>query len=518
MVRRMLVLVAAIFAVALAAAPARADDISASARGVVRIVTIAVVGDEVVGFGHGSGFAVAPNRVVTNAHVVQLAKRYPDNVVVGVVPSEGDKSFQGQVIAIDEERDLALIQFTGVRLAPLTMFSGSVQDGEPLIALGYPGNVDLATARSATDFIKPMSPVRSQGNFSGGRQLQGTAVLLHTAGIARGNSGGPLLDRCGRVLGVNSAITNSEEGDSSFAFAVAGTELAAFLQAAKQPFASVNVACTSLEEQLAQERTAEEAARAAADETARRDAALSSAERADAIAQARENNERARENYMAVAALMLVFGALCIGGAGLLLSRGRRREAIGLAIGGGLLILGAAAVFLSRPDFDETKVVGVPKTAKGGEVAAAVVGQMQCTLVPERSRVILTPTQTVDLDLGADGCINGRTQYAETGSGHWQRILVPDQEQTVSVLDYDPATRTYTNTRYLLTAAEMRKARSIRATVPIKACSTDPQQRAALAAQQQSIRTALPQRYNEKLVYRCATGGAPATAPKAAAK
>ncbi len=56
-----------------AAPPARADDISAAGRGVVRIVTIAVMDDEVVGFGHGSGFAVAPNRIVTNAHVVEAA-------------------------------------------------------------------------------------------------------------------------------------------------------------------------------------------------------------------------------------------------------------------------------------------------------------------------------------------------------------------------------------------------------------------------------------------------------------
>lgn len=115
MMRRLLIVVALLFAWA---APAHADDISASARGVVRIVTIAVVDDEVVGFGHGSGFAVGPNRVITNAHVVELASRYPDNVVIGVVPSEGDKSYQGKVIKIDQARDLALIEFSGVRLPP----------------------------------------------------------------------------------------------------------------------------------------------------------------------------------------------------------------------------------------------------------------------------------------------------------------------------------------------------------------------------------------------------------------
>lgn len=77
------------------ASPAAADDIGATARGVVRVVTIAVVDGQVVGFGHGSGVAIAPNRIVTNAHVMELAERYPDNVVIGVVPSEGDKKLSG---------------------------------------------------------------------------------------------------------------------------------------------------------------------------------------------------------------------------------------------------------------------------------------------------------------------------------------------------------------------------------------------------------------------------------------
>ena len=204
--------------------PARADDIGATARGVVRVVTIAVVDGQVVGFGHGSGVAVAPNRVVTNAHVVDLAERYPDNVVVGVVPSEGDKSYQGRVIAYDARADLALIEFTGASLPPATLYTGPIGEGDAVVALGYPGNVDLATAKSAADYIRPTSPVRSEGVFSGRRNLTGTEVLLHTASIARGNSGGPLLDRCGRVIGINSAITRGEEGDSSFGFAIADTE------------------------------------------------------------------------------------------------------------------------------------------------------------------------------------------------------------------------------------------------------------------------------------------------------
>ena len=511
MVRRLLM----ILLLALAwATPARADDISASARGVVRIVTIAVVDDEVVGFGHGSGFAVAPNRIVTNAHVVELADRYPGNVVIGIVPSEGDKSYQGKLIAIDQQRDLALIEFSGVRLAPLTLFTGAPGDGEALIALGYPGNVDLATARSAADFITPQSPVRSQGGFAGNRTLQGVNVLLHTASIARGNSGGPLLDRCGRVLGVNSAITRGDEGDSTFAFAIAGNELTAFLKGARQPFASVDIACTSVEEQMAQERSADEKARLDAEAQARADASKSASEREDAISQARARNVVARENYMAGAAVLLVLGALALGGAGLLLSRDRQREAIWVAAGGGVLMLGAVALFLTRPDFDQSKIVPVPQASAGAAVPSqAALGRMVCKLVPGRSRVTVTAIDKVDLDVGADGCINGRTQYAESGT-HWQRVLVPEQEQSVSLLDYDPATRTYTNTRYLLSSAQMTKARQLRTGVPLKSCSADQAARANLATQQQALRAALPPVYNEKLVYSCspASSGPPAAA------
>lgn len=501
MMRRLLLLFALMIAWM---SPAQADDISASGRGVVRIVTIAVVGDDVVGFGHGSGFAIGPNRIVTNAHVVELAERYPDNVVIGVVPSEGSKSFQGRLIRIDRDRDLALIEFTGARLPPLAVFKGSPAEGESMVALGYPGNVDVATAQSAKDFITPMSPVRSQGGFAGLRNLRGTSMLLHTANIARGNSGGPLLDRCGRVLGVNVAITNSEAGDSNFAFAISSTELANFLTEAKQPFASVAVPCVSVEERMAQDRNADEQARVAADEAERAAAAKAAVDREAALDQARANSEATRENYMAAAAVLLVLGGLCLGGAGLLMSRGQQREAIWVAVGGGVLFVASATLFFTRPQFDPSKVVAMPAKAEGSATLPdqAVTGKMVCTLDPKRSRVTVSTTETVNLDLGEDGCINGKTQYAEDGK-HWQRILVPNEEATVSVLDFDPLTRTYTNTRYLLSSEQMTRARQLRAGVTLKNCSNDQAARGSLATRQQEIKAALPSVYNEKLVYSC---------------
>ena len=193
-------------------------------------------------------------------------------MVIGIVPSEGDKSYEGKVIAYDAARDLALIEFTGTPLPPVALYTGPVDEGNVVTALGYPGNVDVATARSATDYIRPLSPIRSEGVFSGRRAMSGVDVLLHTASIARGNSGGPLLDQCGRVIGVNSALTKGEDGDASFGFAIADSELAAFLGQAKQPYAAVGTPCTSIADRLKQDSDAD--AKATADaEAARRDAA-----------------------------------------------------------------------------------------------------------------------------------------------------------------------------------------------------------------------------------------------------
>ncbi|MEG3182297.1 trypsin-like peptidase domain-containing protein [Sphingomonas sp. LT1P40] len=488
------------------AGPAHADDISASGRGVVRIVTIATVEGEVVGFGHGSGFAVAPNRVITNAHVVEAAERYPGNVLIGVVPSEGDKSYQGRLIAVDSDRDLALIEFTGIRLPPLTFYNGPIGEGDVMIALGYPGNVDLATARSSADFITPLSPIRSQGVFSGRRDLQGVRVLLHTAGIARGNSGGPLLDPCGRVLGVNAALTRADDGDASFGFAIGNEEVAAFMREAKQPMPANGVACTSIADRLAADRSEAEKARSVEEVRQREAAARAAADREGALDQARIDNFVTRENYIAGATLLLVLGALSIGGAGLFYTRGQQREAIWCAAGGGVLVVAAFVTFFTRPAFDPAAIdaaagVSVPPAAAepGG------LGKMVCAIDPARSRVTVSTTEDVKIDINPDGCVNARTQYAESGQ-NWQRILVPDDEQTVSVLEYAPTTRTYSTTRYLLTAPQMSAARKRRAEVKVKSCSTDPAARANLAAQQQAIRTALPQVFNERLVYRCKAG------------
>ncbi|HST37589.1 MAG TPA: serine protease, partial [Allosphingosinicella sp.] len=97
-VGRFILLLFAMLAVALPAPFARADDISAAGRSVVRVVVVAFGEEgEVAGFGHGSGFAVGPDRIVTNAHVVAQAQQ-GKNVRIGVVPSEGAQTREARIV------------------------------------------------------------------------------------------------------------------------------------------------------------------------------------------------------------------------------------------------------------------------------------------------------------------------------------------------------------------------------------------------------------------------------------
>jgi V8-like Glu-specific endopeptidase len=499
----LLLLAAALFALG---APARAqgDDISAASRSVVRVVVVAVENGEVVGFGHGSGFAVAPNRIVTNAHVVALAVQYPKDVIVGVVPSEGSRSYGARVIRVDPARDLALLEMEQGSLPAVPLFLGRIPDGSDVVALGYPGNVDLATAQSADDYINPLPATRSRGNYSNERAVNGVAALLHTASIARGNSGGPLLDQCGRVIGVNTAITRADEGDSTFAFAIANREVAAFLRESGQAFNAVSSACVSMAERLAQDRERSDA------EARERDAALAAAERArqQQIEAARAEIQESRENRVALAILLMVLALVSLGAALVMLHKDRLKPAYVLFGLGAAFILAAAAVFLTRPGYDELQAPGRAPAAAGtgANPSAAFAGRHLCRLVPERSRITVSSVERVDLEWSETGCVNGRTQYAQDGDA-WHRILVPQEDQTVSVHEVRPGAREYVVNRYLLPADAMSRARALRRRIDIAACTAEDAPRRALAQGQEQIRQMLPELPNERLVYDCSAAG-----------
>lgn len=498
---RFILLLLAVLAAALPGSPARADDISVAGRSVVRVVVISFGEEgEVTGFGHGSGFAIAPNRVVTNAHVVAQARQAEQEgrtVSVGIVPSQGAQASRARIIAFDPARDLALLEVEDARIPPIPLYAGPLDDGAPIAALGYPGNVDLATARSADDYIQPLPPTRSVGIFSNVRPINGITTLLHTANIARGHSGGPLLDQCGRVLGVNTLITRNQDGDAPFAFAVANRELAAFLGQARQPYQSVTTACVSMSERLREDQE-----RAATEERARQQAAEAAAR------QSQQSRERSlaeitemRENRLALSVLLLVFSLLAFGGCFLLVIKNRPKHAkIMGGIGAGLLVL-AIVAFIARPSL-RTVEAAQAKANEAQPAADRFAGANVCRLVAQRSRLTISSGADVPLDWNPNGCVNGRTQYARNGQT-WSRILISSEQPVVSVSEFRPESGEYVLTRYQLDNATMERVRGARRANEPRSCSAGDEARILLLDQQRDIAAMLPRLPNERLVYAC---------------
>ena len=63
-------------------------------------------------------------------------------------------------------------------------------------------------------------------------RVGGTPLIVHTASIAKGNSGGPLVDGCGRVVGINTCINVDQSQSAKINYAIRSQVIAAFLQSA----------------------------------------------------------------------------------------------------------------------------------------------------------------------------------------------------------------------------------------------------------------------------------------------
>ncbi len=499
-------------------APAHADpsDISAAARGVVRVVIIGTDGRDVFPVSHGSGFAITPTRIVTNAHVVREAQQ-DDTMRIGIVPSDGDGAAFARIIAISPRNDLALVEIIGgnLRLPPLTISGASDQDGAEVSAVGYPMNVDRAQGLSLGDIFVSQPAVKSRGFLSGTRPSRQFDTILHTAPIARGNSGGPLLDSCGRVLGVNSFGADSDGSDAEFYFAVSNRELIPFLKT-NGIEAPVNaLPCRSLADidEVERDRMASEQLAARQGMAERADAARTKRSRAQleaelAVAQARENRMA-----MAFVLLLVAFGA----GAFAWQAHGKEekegekgKERI-VALGGGIAAVAAVAalaLWFTRPGLDEIDrrvAEAMQEDAPDGDgtsSSGSTAGTMLCTLDVDRSRITGTPDTQLVFEWADDGCVNKRTQYGFAG-GKWSRVFVPNSEAAVSVNIYDPSSRTFRTDRYLLSRSAMNDARSARSGYSPPQCGAE-NAAGQLGDLQGAVLSALPNSPNERLVYDCA--------------
>ena len=149
----------------------------------------------------GSGFVYAPERVMTNAHVLAGV---PDPVVL----AEGGE-YDAVPVYVDEATDVAVLAVPGLPQQPLTFAQSEADTGDDAIIMGYPGGGPF--------FVGP-ARVRDRGDISG-PNFRRTATVVRDVyalfGTVRsGNSGGPLFRPDGQVLGVvfASAIDDPSTG------------------------------------------------------------------------------------------------------------------------------------------------------------------------------------------------------------------------------------------------------------------------------------------------------------------
>lgn len=234
------------------AAAAEAFDTAAIEASVVRVIAPLATPDR---YSMGTGWIVHGRRiVVTNNHVVDGGVAFHLAMMVDGKP----KVIEAKLLKRSPEKDLAVLEaVSDLPGTALPLAGYDVKATTRVIAIGFPGTADVAFFGDRStgetkmvrfgpqdeDFYRPTwtEGVASR-NLSYFRSIDGPA-LQHSAAVNHGNSGGPLIDSCGRVLGVNT-IRAIEDDPQGVFYAIHPKEITRFLEIASFAPAIVSSPCT----------------------------------------------------------------------------------------------------------------------------------------------------------------------------------------------------------------------------------------------------------------------------------
>jgi putative serine protease PepD len=187
------------------------------------VVTISSEVSDEMGSGEATGTGVvltADGEILTNAHVVEGA------TTVKVRFAGETEPRSAQVLASDPGNDLALLKIEGVGFKPAVFAQvGSARVGDPVVAIGYA--LDLDGGPSVTSGIisaLKRTIITDSGALNG--------LIQTDAPISSGNSGGPLVNLRGEVVGINTAVARSDAGSaaSNIGFSIAVDEIVPVLE------------------------------------------------------------------------------------------------------------------------------------------------------------------------------------------------------------------------------------------------------------------------------------------------
>ena len=157
----------------------------------------------------GSGFVYdAEGHIVTNQHVVAGADSFSVSLWNGT-------EYDATLVGSDPSTDLAVLEIDAPRstLEPLALAnSGAVSVGDPVLALGSPFGLEGTLTQGIVSALH--REMTAPNDYTITNTIQTDAAINH------GNSGGPLLDRLGRVIGVNAQIESDSGGSDGVGFAI----------------------------------------------------------------------------------------------------------------------------------------------------------------------------------------------------------------------------------------------------------------------------------------------------------
>jgi putative serine protease PepD len=181
------------------------DDTPGSVAAIARDVVPTVVSIDVTtpsGRGNGSGVIIrADGYIVTNDHVVADATEISVTLADGTVAD-------ATLVGADPETDLAVVKAraTGLPVATLGR-SGNLQVGDPVVAVGSPLGLKGTVTSGIISALNRSFDIPAQA--PGEQSIVLVNAIQTDAAINPGNSGGALVDRAGRVIGINSAIAST---------------------------------------------------------------------------------------------------------------------------------------------------------------------------------------------------------------------------------------------------------------------------------------------------------------------
>ncbi|MBD9735559.1 MarP family serine protease [Streptomyces sp. H28] len=174
------------------------DSVTAAATRAAQRSTVKVEGVAGTQGREGSGFVYAPERVMTNAHVVAGIDR--PTVQVGGV----GRAYRAQVVLFDPQKDVAVLEVPGLR-APVLRFEDDAERGDSAVVAGYPQDGDL-NLQAAT--VANRVQARGRNIYNDATVTREIYSIRST--VRPGNSGGPLLTTDGKVYGVVFARSTSD--------------------------------------------------------------------------------------------------------------------------------------------------------------------------------------------------------------------------------------------------------------------------------------------------------------------